>query len=80
MFFVLGCDTPPIVENAEFEVSENLTRFYLNGTTLTYTCESGMRILPEGSNAVTCTESGDWSAGLGQCYSGKRNLFVIFNI
>ena len=77
MFNVLDCGNPPIVENAKSEKSGNQSDLYnLNGTTITYTCESGMTILPEGSNTVTCMESGNWSTDLGECYSGKQKLFV----
>ena len=77
-FFVLDCGTPPTVKNAAFEVSGS-DLYYLNGTTITYTCQSGMRILPEGSNTVTCKDSGEWSTDIGKCYSGKRNFsFIVF--
>ena len=78
MFSVLDCGEPPTVDNATIEVSNNQSGlYYLNGTTITYKCQSGMRILPKDLNTVTCMESGKWSTKPGKCYSGKRKTFNL---
>ena len=73
--FLTDCSSPPTVANATSKVSNNVTKFYLSGTEITYTCNSGMRILPEELNTITCID-GSWDNKPGKCYSGKLCCFV----
>ena len=73
--FLTDCSSPPTVANATSKVSNNETIFYLSNTEITYTCNSGMRILPEELNTITCID-GNWNEDPGKCYSGKLCCFV----